>query len=408
MNILLIHQIFNSPNDPGGTRHFELGRRVVEEGHGFTIVASDVTYLSGKPTEERRRLVTEQRYDGLRVLRAYTYAALHRSFRWRVVSFLSFMFTAVWAGLQAGKIDLVMGTTPPIFQAFSAWLVAAVRRKPFLLEVRDLWPAFAIDMGILQNRMLIKIAERLETFLYARATHILVNSPAYRDYLIGKGIGAERISLICNGVDPDMFDPAARGEGIRAEFGLESSFVVTYAGALGAANDISTILRAAKRVAADERIVFLFVGDGKERPNLEAEARALELGNVRFVGSRPKKEMREFLAASDVCLATLLNIPMFATTYPNKVFDYMAAGRPTILGIDGVIRKVVDDARGGLFVPPGDDAALADAVVRLCNDPDEAKRIGMAARVFVCEHFNRHDQADEFVQLVERFKPHVR
>jgi glycosyltransferase involved in cell wall biosynthesis len=200
-----------------------------------------------------------------------------------------------------------------------------------------------------------------------------------------------------------MFDPAARGERIRAELGLENKFVVTYAGALGAANDISTILRAANGLRNRRQIVFLFVGDGKERANLEALARSLELRNVRFVGARPKNEMREILAASDACVATLLNIPMFATTYPNKVFDYMAAGRPTILGIDGVIRKVIEDAHGGICVPPGNDASIQNAIVRLSEDPVEAQRMGDSARAFVCEHFNRHDQASEFVQLMQRF-----
>ena len=402
MNALLIHQIFNSPNDPGGTRHFELGRHLVSAGHRFSIVASDVTYLSGKPTHRRRRLVTEENIEGLRVLRAYTYAALHKSFRSRVVSFLSFMVTAVWAGLRAGKVDLVIGTTPPIFQAFSAWIVALLRRTPFLLEVRDLWPAFAIQMGILKNPWLIRLSQWLEKFLYARATHILVNSPAYRDYLLAKGLAPEKVSLICNGVDPDMFDPGAKGERIRNELDLGSKFVVTYAGALGAANDIPTILRAAKAVASHNDIIFLFVGDGKERANLEAQAASLDLPNVRFIGARPKAEMREILAASDACIATLLNIPMFTTTYPNKVFDYMAAGRPTILGIDGVIRKVVEGGHGGIFVPPGDDLALSRAVLQLSGNVEQAREMGRTAREYVCKHFNRHDQAKDFVALVER------
>jgi glycosyltransferase involved in cell wall biosynthesis len=402
MNILLIHQMFYSPNDAGGTRHYELGRHLVKAGHKFTIVASDVTYFSGKPNVQRRRLVTEEQVSGLRVLRAYTYASMHKSFSWRVVSFLSFMVTSIWAGLRAGPLDLVIGTTPPIFQAVSAWVVALMRRRPFLLEVRDLWPEFAIEMGVLKSATLIRLSRWLERFLYARATHILVNSPAYRDYMIRKGIAPQKVTLVCNGVDPDMFDPAGNGERIREEWKLDNHFVVTYAGALGAANDIPTILRAAERLRENARIRFVLVGDGKERRNLEQLAGKFCLPNVLFTGSRPKSEMRDILAASDACLATLLNIPMFATTYPNKVFDYMAAGRPTILGIDGVIREVLEKAEGGIFVHPGDDAALADAVQSLSADRDRAKRMGAAARAYVSEHFNRHRQAVGFVDLVEQ------
>lgn len=401
MKILLIHQAFVSPQEAGGTRHYEFARRCIDAGHEFTIVASTLSYLSGKSSVDGNHLVTEQHMDGVRILRAYTYPALHKSFVWRVVSFLSFMVTSVWAGLHAGPVDLVMGTSPPIFQAVSAWLVAFLRRRPFLLEIRDLWPEFGIDMGVLTNPLLIKLARWLERFLYNRATHLLVNSPAYRDYLLEKGIPAAKISLIPNGVDPAMFDPDAAGEQIRQKYGLESRFVVTYAGALGIANDIPTILRAARHLQNDSNVHILLVGDGKERANLENMAQEFQLTNVTFVGSRPKQAMKDFLAASDVGLATLQNIPMFRMTYPNKVFDYMAAGRATVLGIDGVIREVIEMAEGGIFVPPGNDAELAAALRQLSKQPQLVKKMGASARSYVEKQFNRADQARQFIELAQ-------
>lgn len=402
MRTLLIHQAFVSPNEAGGTRHYELARHLLNAGDDFAIVASDLSYLSGKRTVEGRRLVTKQTVDGIDVLRAYTYPSLHRSFFWRIVTFLSFMLTSVIAGLRAGKVDVVMGTSPPIFQAFSAWLIAFLRRRPFLLEIRDLWPEFAIDMGVLTNPLLIKLSKTLEQFLYNRADHLLVNSPAYRDYLIEKkGVASHKVSLIPNGVDTSMFDPTATGDEIRAEHHLQNKFVVTYAGALGMANDISTILRAAKQLQADTDIHFLIVGDGKERQNLEREMRELGVSNVTFAGSRPKHLMPSYLAASDACTATLQNIPMFKTTYPNKVFDYMAAGRPTILAIDGVIREVVESANGGIFVQPSDDNAFAEAVLRLKCQPEKAQQMGKSARQYVEQHFERNGQAVQFVRLLE-------
>jgi len=345
-------------------------------------------------------MVVQQDLEGIAILRAYTYPALHRSFIWRVVSFFSFMITSVVAALRAGRVDLIMGTSPPIFQAVSAWLVATLRRQPFLLEIRDLWPEFAIDMGVLNNHVLIILSRWLEQFLYDRATHLLVNSPAYRDYLLGKGISPDKVSLIPNGVDPDMFDPSARGERLRSELGVADKFVVTYAGALGLANDIPTILRAANRLRNRSEIHFLLVGDGKERSNLEALVLQFNLTNVTFIGPRPKSQISEVLAASDACIAILQNIPMFRTTYPNKVFDYMAAGRPTILAIDGVIRQVIEAAAGGIFVPPGDDEALAAAVYALSQDRTRAQMMGRAARAYVVEHFNRHQQAVQFSKLI--------
>lgn len=173
-------------------------------------------------------------------------------------------------------------------------------------------------------------------------------------------------------------------------------------GALGLANDIPIILRAANHLRDQPQIHFLLVGDGKERANLEALTHQLQLPNVIFTGSRPKSEMPEILAASNACIATLKDIPMFRTPYPNKVFDYMAAGRPIILAIDGVIRQVVEAVDGGIFVPPGDDVALANAVRTLSQDTKRARAMGMTARAYVIEHFNRHQQALQFAELVQR------
>lgn len=402
MHILLIHQAFASPNEPGGTRHYELAHQTIKRGHNFTIVASNLSYLTGKPVAERASFVAIQALDKIRILRAYTYPSLHHSFVWRVISFLSFMISSVWAGLRAGPVDIVMGTTPPIFQSVSAWLIAALRRKPFLLEVRDLWPEFAIDMGVLRNPILIRGAQWLAAFLYARATHILVNSPAYREHLIKQGVPAAKVSLIPNGVDVQMFDPEADGEQIRQRWQINGQFLATYAGALGAANDIPTILRAANHLRNEANIHFMLVGDGKERKNLEVLAQQLKLSNVTFTGSLPKAQMPEVLAASNACIATLQNIPMFCTTYPNKVFDYMAAGRPTILGIDGVIRDVMTAANGGIFVQPGDDQALAQAIRYLANNREQASQMGKSAHAYVAQHFDRAEQANQFVELLTK------
>lgn len=402
MKILLIHQAFVGPNEAGGTRHYEFAKHLIRQGHKFTIVASNLSYLTGQRTVESNRLVQEQDIDGVRVLRAYTYPSLHKSFVWRIVSFISFMLTSIWAGLRAGPVDLVMGTSPPIFQAVSAWIVALLRRRPFLLEIRDLWPEFAIDMGVLKNPILISLSRWLERFLYARATHIVVNSPAYRIYLVEKGVSPEKVTLIANGVDATAFSPHSDGATLREKYELDGKFVVTYAGALGIANDIGTILGAAQRLREEDDIHFLLVGDGKERDKLETQAKWLQLSNVTFAGSHSKTAMPEFLAASDACVATLQNIPMFRTTYPNKVFDYMAAGRPTVLAIDGVIREVVEAANGGVFVPPGDADALANAILGLSQDRERTKAMGDAARIYVVEHFDRQQQAIFFGELVKQ------
>lgn len=390
-----------SPGEAGGTRHFEFARQCARKGQQFLIVASDFSYLTGRAVDSVAQGKQES-YDGVLVLRAKTINTLHKSFVWRIVSFFSFMVTATWKGLRAGKIDLVMGTSPPIFQAFSAWLVSAFRGKPLLLEIRDLWPEFAIDMGVLTNPILIKLSRWLENFLYSRAKHILVNSPAYAKYLADRGIPENKISLISNGVDPAMFDPEMDGNGVREKYGLREEFIVTYAGALGPANDLMTVLEAAEMLKDQGKIHFLIVGDGKDRVHLEKFKKERNLSNVTFTGAIPKSEMPEILAASNACLAILKNIPMFKTTYPNKVFDYMAAGRPTLLAIDGVIREVIEKAHGGIYCEPGKPGPLAEAVLTLFKDPTLCRKLGAAARDYVVKYFNRSEQAAEFIQLIQR------
>ncbi len=401
MNILLVHQNFVAPTHAGGTRHFELMSCWARDGHKGTMITGTVDYLTGKRIDGTQGLVTEQWLEDIRILRAYTLPTLHTSFNHRILAFCSFMISAVWAGLRAGPVDIVIGTSPPIFQLVSAWLIATLKRKPFILEIRDLWPDFAIDMGVLKNPVLIWLSRWLENFMYTRANHIVVNSPAFRVHLIEKGIPESRISLVPNGVDPDMFQPGENGDQIRQVLGLTDKFIVTYAGALGAANDISTILRAAARLQENKSIHFLLVGAGKESENLQAEAESLQLTNITFAGTYPKNRMSAVLAASDACLATLKDIRMFRTVYPNKVFDYMAAARPVVLGIGGVIKDVVEDAQAGIAVEPGNDLQLAEAVVTLADAPEAARKMGERGRHYVVEHFHRSQHAQKFLQMLK-------
>lgn len=399
---LLIHSAFASREDPGGTRHFELGRKLVTGGQKFTVVTSDVNYLTGELAVPRRKLITESYDDGIRILRTLTYSSLHASYLHRIVAFLSFMVSSVVAGLWAGEPDVIMGTTPPIFQAVSAWVLARVHRRPFLLEVRDLWPEFAIDIGLMKNRAAIWASRRLESFLYRHADHLLVNSPAYREYLIARGVAEGKVTVIPNGVEAGMFNPADRGEDFRERYGLQGKFVATYAGAIGMANDIGIVLEAAERLRHRDDIRIVIVGEGKERKRLEAMATGRGLNNVIFTGVFPKAQMPQVLAGSDACIAILRNIKMFNTTYPNKVFDYMAAGRPTILVINGVIRQVIEAARGGVFVPPGQPDRLAAAIEMMANTPEGSRQMGRNAREHVVRYFNRDQQARDFRELLCR------
>ena len=182
MHILLIHQAFCGPQNPGGTRHYELAHRLGRLGHRFTVVTSELSYLTG----EKKGGTTNHGEIDVRI--APTIGSWHRRYVQRVVAFLSFMITSVVTGLRVDDPEVIIGTSPPIFQALSAWALSAIRHRPFIMEVRDLWPDFAVDLGLLRNAVLIFLARRLELFLYRRANHIIVNSPSYRKYLLEKEI----------------------------------------------------------------------------------------------------------------------------------------------------------------------------------------------------------------------------
>ena len=396
MHILLIHQAFAAIDEPGGTRHYELARYLTGRGHQVTVITSAVSYLTGK----KRTAPPKSEDGGLRILSAYTYPALHRSFVHRVFSFVSFMLSSFSLGMRVQKVDLVWGTSPPIFQGLTAWAIARLKRVPFLFEVRDLWPAFAIGVGVLRNPLLIRASQWLERFLYRHADLLLVNSPGFIEH-VRRG-GARRIELVPNGADPAMFDPAASGEDFRRLHHLQGRFVVLYAGAHGMSNDLSVALQAAALLPQSSPVTVVLLGDGKEKPALLAQARELGLKNVLFIPPAPKQEMAQALAAADACLAILKPVELYKTVYPNKVFDYMAAGRAVILAIDGVIREVVEEAGAGVFTPPGDPQALAQAMLDLASQPETCKAMGSRGRQAVETRFSRGVLAEELEGILER------
>jgi glycosyltransferase involved in cell wall biosynthesis len=385
VHILLIHQAFAALGEPGGTRHHELARWLARRGHRVTVLAGGISYLTGDAGPLAARQWTDD--AGVHIRRCATYRAWHRSFFHRVLSFVSFMLSSFSAGLSVHRVDVVWGTTPPLFQGLTAWLLARLKGAAFVFEVRDLWPAFAVAVGVLKNRLLIRLSEGLERFLYRRADRVVVNSPGYLEHVRTRG--ARHVDLVPNGVDITMFDPEAGGADFRAAHGLEGKFIALYAGALGLSNDLGIVLAAAAALADDPTIALVLLGDGKERSALEAQARELVLRNVHFIPAVPKDEMDQALAAADAGIAILKPLDVYKTTYPNKVFDYMAAGRPVVLAIDGVIREVVEQAGGGVFVPPGDPVAMAQAIRKLASDPAAARRMGRAGRDYVAAHFDR-------------------
>jgi glycosyltransferase involved in cell wall biosynthesis len=397
MHILVIHQAFASLNEPGGTRHHEFARLLSGQGHKVTVIASPVSYITGSHTNQ-----TNSEMEDVTILRAAVYDAHHKSFVHRILAFFSFMLSSFWIGLGVKNVDLVWGTSPPIFQGVTAWALARIKGAKFLFEVRDLWPQFAIAVGVLTNPVLIVLSEWLERFLYRRADRVMVNSPGFLQPVSGRG--AKRVVLIPNGADPSMFDPAASGESFRKANHLEDKFIALYAGAHGMSNDLTVVLDSTRLLVESNHIHIVFLGDGKEKPALVAQAK--NLSNVTFLPSVPKAEMASALAGADACIAILKPLEEYKTTYPNKVFDYMAAGRPVALAIDGVIREVVEAANCGIFATPGNAEEIAEAIRRLAADPEQSRAMGLKGRKYLEENFSRAVIGEKLVSLLEEMISH--
>jgi glycosyltransferase involved in cell wall biosynthesis len=403
MRVLFVHQSFQTQKDGGSGRANDFARRLVERGHAVTCIAGTFNYLTGTVAPEfRRRLAVREQVDGYTVLRTWTYSGYHSGFVKRVVTFLSFMITSVLAGMREKRPDVVAPCTPPFFLGITGYLLSVWHRAPLIYEVRDLWSEVAFQLGIVKNPWVIAAVRALERFLYARSRYIVVNSPGFIGPLKAIGVRGERIKLIPNGVDLEELRPLPEArDRVRAEFGFGSKFVVLYGGSLGMANSLETIIDAAAQMRDDPHVLFVFVGDGARRQQLEAYAADRELRNVQFTGAVPKQRIAEMMAGADVGVATLLDIPLFRTTYPNKVFDYMACGKPTVIGIDGVIREVIDQSKGGIFTKPQDAGAIADAVRYLRAHPAEARAMGERARAYVIKHFDRRQAEILMAELVE-------
>ncbi|MFH1963610.1 MAG: glycosyltransferase family 4 protein [bacterium] len=403
MRILFIHQYFLSPKEAGGTRHFEMARYLVKNGHQVTILASKVSYLTGVIQDKYRgSLWKEEELDKVRIIRTWAYSKVHKSFKHRMLSFFSFIASSIWTSLFLGKYDVVIATSPPLFQGISGWIVSKLKRCPFIFEIRDLWPAFAIDMGELTNPTAIKLAKWLENFLYTRADHLISLTPAYSEYLIEQGVEKEKIFLIPNGVETDTFLPMTKDNWVRQEYKLNGKFILTYGGAHGIANALGTILDCAKHLREYHDIVFLLVGDGKEKMNLARRKEDEEIDNLIFIDAQPKEKMPYFYAASDVCIATLQGIEMFKKVYPNKLFDYMASARSTILTIDGEARQILEKANGGIYVEPENPEDMAGAILELYRNRELSERLGKNGRDFVVKEFSRQKQAEKLRVMLEK------
>lgn len=404
MRVLFLHQWFPSHNEEGSGRAYDFAKQLVRDGHQVTIVAGQFSYLTGKvPSRYRGHFVVREAHpEGFTVLRTWAPEGYHHSYFARALAFVTYACSAFLAIMLFTRCDVLVAATPPVTVGMLGGLAARLKRVPLVYEVRDLWLQAAAELGIVRNRLLLRLARRWERSLLRQARVVVVNSPGFLPHLRADGVNDANVVLVPNGVDTALFHPGVDASAVRRRHGLEGRFVAVYAGSLGLANDISTILRAADLLRGESEVRILLVGDGNRRRQAEEEARSLELTNVLFIGPVPKQEVAQYLCAADAAICTLLDTPMFRTVYPNKIFDAMACARPVVILVDGVIRQLVESAAAGVFVPPGDAAGLARALLRLRAEPDTRRRMGEAGRRTVVRRFDRWESARQMAALLAR------
>lgn len=406
MKILIIHQYYLVPGQPGGSRFNEMARYWSRAGHQVTVIAGSLNYVTGETVERaRKRWVSVEQEGDVMVWRCHVPQSYVKGYLGRMWAFFAFTLSSATAAMLVERPDVVISTSPPLTVAIPGWLLSRVRfRIPWVFEVRDLWPESAVTTGVLRNgSFLTRLLYWLERWACRRATRINVLTPAFRDDIVRRGLAAAgKIVFVPNGADVQSFEPRPASAELRKALGWGDRFVVMYAGAHGRANAIGQLLDAAELLRNRPDILIATVGDGPERAGLEAEARRRQLDNIMFCGPQPKESMPDIVNACDVGAAVLQDNPTFRTVYPNKVFDYMACARPTLLAIDGVARHLVcQEARAGMFAKPESGPAIAEAIRALASAPALRKEMGERGRQWVLANATREALAARYLGILE-------
>jgi colanic acid biosynthesis glycosyl transferase WcaI len=387
----------------------ELSRHWVEAGHDVMVLTGFPNHPDGvlRPEYRKafRRGVCRERVNGINVVRTWLLPLPNRRSYERALNYSSFCVSASVTGSFLAKPDVVIATSPQLLAGLSGWWISRLKKVPFILEVRDLWPESLAAVGVGNpNSMLHRSLVRLAGFLYAGADHIVVVSPAFRERLVQHWrVPDEKISLVPNGVETKLFSPHAYDEKLKSALSPLGKFVVSYIGTLGMAHGLETVMATAERLQSSRpEILFVIVGDGAERQKVRALAKAKGLSNVRFVPQQPRKRIPAYICASDVCLVTLKKSDIFETVVPTKMLEFMSCARPVIVAVNGQSRSIVESSGAGLYVPPEDSEALRDAIMKLQQQqPALRESMGRNGREYIVRNLSRQRTAYDYEQLLK-------
>ena len=372
MHILFLSDNFPPEVNAPASRTYEHCREWVSLGHKVTVITGAPNFPTGKVFDGyRNRVWSREVIDGIDVVRVWTYITANQGFLKRSLDYVSFMLTAAPASLAIGRVDIIVATSPQLFTPCAAYLASLVKRRPYVFELRDLWPESIKAVGAMKNSRVLDMLEGLELFLYRRAAHIVCVTHSFEENLVGRGISRDKISVTMNGADLSRFKPQPRDETLARSLGLDGKLVVGYVGTHGMAHGLSTILAAAAEIKTDPAlrdVRFLFLGDGAEKSALQTEARARGLDNVVFVDSVPRSEVPGYWSLIDLAVIHLRKTPLFETVIPSKLFECMAMGIPVLHGVAGESARIVERDGVGVVFEPEDAVALAGLIGDLSRD----------------------------------------
>lgn len=402
MHILFLSHYFPPEVNAPASRTFEHCREWVRAGHRVTVVTSAPNHPRGVVYEGyRNRLYQRETREGIEVVRVWTYVTANEGFLKRTLGYMSYMVSAVVAALNLPRPDVVITTSPQFFNGLAGYPVSRLKRVPWVLEIRDLWPESVLAVGAITNRYVIHMLHGLEMFAYRKASRIVSVTDAFKRYMVDKGIDAAKIHVVKNGADLGFYRSDIPSLEAKRRLGLEGKFVASYVGTHGMAHHLETILEAAEGLRQRSDIVFLMAGDGAERKRLERMREEKGLTNVVMLPQQPKDRMPELWSATDVSVVLLKRSPLFRTVIPSKIFESMAMGKPIVLGVEGESAEIVQAAGAGRCIVPEDAAGLRNAVVELCDNPALAARMGESGKAHVAEFYDRRVLAGRFLNMME-------
>jgi colanic acid biosynthesis glycosyl transferase WcaI len=411
VKILYVSQYYPPEMGAPAARASELARHWARAGHDVSILTGFPNHPTGVvPPEWRaklRRFTYHETVDGVNVYRTWLWPLPNRKAHERMRNYASFCVSAALRGLTLPCPDVIIASSPQLLVGLSGWWLAVARQVPLVFEVRDLWPESLVAVGAgHENSLLHATLAKIAGFLYERSNLVVVVTPAFKDHLIRKWrVPAERIAVVENGVETDLFAPSppSTTRALRQELGVESNFLVCYVGTMGMAHGLETLLDAAARLQQQNpAVVFLLIGEGAEKQRIKDLSQSRGLANVRFLDQQPREKIPSYIFAADACLVLLKKTDVFKTVIPTKMLEFMACARPVILGVDGQARQIVDQANAGIVIEPENSEALVQAINQLAENRQLGTALGQKGREYILQNFSRRSTAETYIDVLAR------